>query len=150
MFWCSQNLWCLVMENKCIVAKCIVPALWCHILLLLLDYTASWIQQQLELKSIFFLIIMWCNMYVCIDFRFELHVFPVQCISHSSTFLGKRCGSRLIILFQKRTIQTFLLTLLCVQPMSPLIAAMGVNLWIALFWIESTLSKCLNPHISLP
>ncbi len=53
--------------------------------------------------------------------------FPLQCISHSSTFLGKRWGSRLIILFQKRTIQMFLLTLLCVQPMSPLIAAMGVN-----------------------
>ncbi len=55
-----------------------------------------------------------------IDFRFELHVFPLQCISHSSSFLGKHCGSRLIILFQKRTIQTFLLTLLCVQPMSPI------------------------------
>ncbi len=82
-----------------------------------------------------------------IDFRFELHVFPLQCISYSSTFLGKHCGSRLIILFQKWTIQTFRLTLLCVQPMSPLIAAMEVNMWtpkyirIALFWIESTLSN---------
>ncbi len=44
----------------------------------------------------------------------ELHVFPLQLISHARSFLGNLLLSRLTILFQNLIIHTLRQTLLCV------------------------------------